>query len=116
MRNLELLVTMETPKRIERVKTDLQCSWGLTDACPRNGKITSLSLKGCFVKTTAATTDGQTVFVNCWLPSRRWELLRGKAIYHIEKIGFGLHFTGLSEEQEEMLVVLIGHFRDNPVK
>lgn len=107
---------METPKRIERVKTDLQCSWGLTDACPRNGKITSLSLKGCFVKTTAAATDGQTIFLNCWMPSNRWELLCGKVIYHIEKIGFGFNFKELSEEQKETLAVLIGYYRDNPVK
>lgn len=107
---------METSKRTKRIKTDLQCTWGLTDACPRNGKITSLSLKGCFVKTTAATTDGQTVFINCWLPSRRWELLRGKVLYHIEKIGFGLNFTDLSEEHREMIAELIGYFADNPVK
>lgn len=107
---------METTRDIKRVKTDLSCNWGLTDACPRNGKITSLSLKGCFVKTTAITTDGQIVYVNCWLPERRWVLLCGTVIYHIEKIGFGLNFTGLDQEQKETLAALIEHYKDTPVE
>lgn len=108
---------MEPTREIKRVKTDLQCSWGVTEACPRNGKITSLSLKGCFVKTTANATDGQTIFVNCWLPEeRRWTLLCGSVLYHIEKIGFGLTFTDLNEEQKETINVLIEHYRGNPIK
>lgn len=103
---------MERPQRAERVKTDLHCSWGLTDACPRNGKITSLSLRGCFVKTTALTTDGQTIFVNCWLPSRRWELLQGTVIYHIEKVGFGLAFSDLNDQQKEVITSLMERYRE----
>jgi hypothetical protein len=108
---------MEPIRETKRVKTDLQCSWGLTDACPRNGKITSLSQRGSFVKTTANVTDGQTIFVNCWLPQeRRWVMLRGVVSYHIEKIGFGLNFTDLTAEQKETLSILIEHYRANPVK
>ncbi len=97
-----------------RVKIDLHCSWGLTDACPRNGTITSLSARGCFVKTTAATTDGQTIFVNCWLPSRRWMMLRGTVIYHLEKVGFGLIFSGLDEEQKATVSELVEQNGDKP--
>ena len=103
---------MENARAIRRVKTDLSCYWGLTDACPRNGKITSLSSRGCFVKTTAVTTDGQTVFVNCWLPDRRWMMFSGTVIYHIEKIGFGLVFANLNEEQQETIASLVEHSRD----
>ncbi|MDX6693203.1 MAG: hypothetical protein QOF02_806 [Blastocatellia bacterium] len=106
---------METKREKTRVKTDLGCSWGLTEACPRNGKITSLSSRGCFVKTTAAATDGQTIFVNCWLPDRRWLLLSGTVLYFIEKIGFGLSFTGLNEEQRQDVASLIEQYLDNPV-
>jgi hypothetical protein len=106
---------METTREITRVKTDLGCSWGLTDACPRNGKVTSLSAKGCFVKTTAAATDGQTIFVNCWLPSRNWMLLCGTVLYHIEKIGFGLTFNEPDEEQRAAIASLIQYYKDNPV-
>ena len=98
---------MESKREMRRVKTDLHCSWGLTDACPRNGKITSLSARGCFVKTTATTTDGQTIFVNCWLPERRWVMLSGKVIYHLEKIGFGMIFNELTDEQKETIYALV---------
>jgi hypothetical protein len=106
---------METTREKTRVKTDLGCSWGLTDACPRNGKITSLSSRGCFVKTTANADDGQTIFVNCWLPDRRWLLLCGTVLYHIEKIGFGLTFTKPNEEQQADISTLIEYYKDNPV-
>ncbi len=99
-----------------RVKADIACSWGLTDACPRNGKITSFSNRGCFVKTTAVATDGQTIFVNCWLPERRWLMLRGEVIYHLEKIGFGLIFTELNDEQKQAVASLIEHYVNNPSK
>ncbi|MBD0327024.1 MAG: PilZ domain-containing protein, partial [Pyrinomonadaceae bacterium] len=85
-------------------------------ACPRNGKITSLSSRGCFVKTTAVATDGQTVFVNCWLPERRWMMLCGTVIYHIEKVGFGMIFTELNDERQATIHSLIEHYRDNPIK
>jgi hypothetical protein len=103
---------MENAREVKRVRTDISCSWGATEACPRNGKITSLSGRGCFVKTTAATEDGQTVFVNCWLPERRWLLLRGSVLYHIEKVGFGLSFGELSAEQKETVASLIEQHKD----
>jgi hypothetical protein len=115
-KNFELSIIMKNARLIRRVKTDVQCGWGLTDACPRNGKITSLSLKGCFVKTTAVAPDGQTIFVNCWLPVRRWLLLSGKVLYHIEKVGFGLSFPELNDEQRDALCGLIEYYNDNPVK
>jgi hypothetical protein len=107
---------MENARDVKRIKTDLSCSWGSTEACPRNGKITSLSSRGCFVKTTAATEDGQTIFVNCWLPERRWQMLRGTVLYQIEKIGFGLTFAELDAEQKATISSLIAHYVNNPAR
>lgn len=107
---------METKRATRRVKADLQCTWGLTDACPRNGKITSLSLRGCFIKTTAVTTDGQTIFVNCWLPERRWMMFSGTVIYHLDKIGFGMLFTDFNEEQKQAVAALMEQGENKLVK
>lgn len=107
---------MEEVRENSRVKTDIHCSWGLTDACPRNGKITSLSVRGCFVKTTANATAGQTIFVNCWLPERRWMMLQGEVIYHLERIGFGLLLAELNDEQKQSIASLIEHYVNNPAK
>jgi hypothetical protein len=106
---------MEEVRENSRVKTDIHCSWGLTDACPRNGKITSLSIRGCFIKTTAAATAGQTIFVNCWLPERRWVMFQGEVIYHLERIGFGLLFAELNAEQHKTIEFLIEQHNARPI-
>lgn len=106
---------MQNARDVKRVKTALSCYWGVTDACPRNGKITSLSSRGCFIKTTAVANDKQTVFINCWLPERRWMMLRGTVIYHIDKIGFGMIFIEMNGEEQETIHSLIEHYKDNPV-
>jgi PilZ domain len=94
-----------------RVATTLSCNWGLSEDCPRNGKITSLSAKSCFVQTKAIANDGQQVFVKCWLPSERWLPLRGTVSYALPRVGFSITFAELSEEQQQMLELLIDYFR-----
>ncbi|HEX8708963.1 MAG TPA: hypothetical protein VF723_12020 [Pyrinomonadaceae bacterium] len=105
------------------MRTSLECYWGLTEACPRNGKITSLSTRGCFIKTTAEAGEGQTVYLNCWLPSdlqgrlesEPWMMVRGRVIYHLEKIGFGMQFTELTAAENDIVLLLIEHFRNDRV-
>ena len=104
---------MDNRRDGERVKTALRCHWGLSEDSPRNGNITSLSQSGCFVQTKANTTEDQTVYVSCWLPSQRWFALRGKVAYHLPKVGFGLTFLDLTEEQEKMLSFLIEYHRED---
>lgn len=98
--------TTQGARRARRLRPPMHCYWGPTESCPRNGRITSLSADGCFVKSKAATADGQELFVNCWLPSERWLKLRGRVTYHLPKIGFGLAFE-LSETEREMLSMLL---------
>jgi hypothetical protein len=100
-------------RETRRVKTTLSCNWGVTEDCPRNGTITSISLKGCFVQTKAAVSEGAKLFLNCWLPSRRWLPLRGQIIYHIPRVGFGLTFTDLSERDCEMLDLLLDYYESD---
>ena len=94
------------PRRARRLRPPMHCYWGANPSCPRNGRITSLSLDGCFVKSKAEAADGQELFVNCWLPSERWLMLRGAVTYHLPKIGFGLAFD-LTETDREMLAMLL---------
>ena len=93
-------------RRARRLRPPMHCYWGQTETCPRNGRITSLGHDGCFIKSKAVTADGQELFVNCWLPSERWLMLRGTVTYHLPKIGFGLAFD-LSETEREMLTMLL---------
>ncbi|HEX9918791.1 MAG TPA: PilZ domain-containing protein [Pyrinomonadaceae bacterium] len=103
---------MDNRKDGERVKTALRCDWGLSEDSPRNGTVTSLSRGGCFIQTTARATEDQIVYVKCWLPSERWFALRGRVSYHLSKVGFGLNFTDLTGEQQEMLALLIEYHRE----
>jgi hypothetical protein len=103
---------MDNRREGERVKTALPCNWGLSEDSPRNGNITSLSHTGCFIQTKAHATENQFVYVNCWLPSERWLALGGRVSYHLTKVGFGLTFTGLTAEQQEMLALLIEYHRE----
>ena len=93
-------------RRARRLRPPMHCYWGQTETCPRNGRITSLSLDGCFIKSKAAAADGQELFVKCWLPSERWLMLRGRVTYHLPKIGFGLNLE-LTDTQREMVSMLL---------
>ena len=106
-------VTQQPPsgRRARRLRPPMHCYWGQTETCPRNGRITSLSLDGCFIKSKAVTSDGEGLYVNCWLPSERWLMLRGTVTYHLPKIGFGLAFD-LSETEREMLAMLLEFYEE----
>lgn len=101
---------MRKQRETRRIKTSLSCNWGVTEDCPRNGMITSLSPKGCFVQTKAAISEGAKLFINCWLPSRRWFPLRGQIVYHIPRVGFGLTFNELTDSDHEMLDLLLDYY------
>jgi hypothetical protein len=97
-------------KRARRLRPPMHCYWGTSEACPRNGRITSLGVESCFVKTKAEAQDGQVLYVNLWLPTERWLLLRGGVTYRMPKVGFGLSFINLTETEREMLRNLLEFF------
>ena len=103
----------EEGRRAKRLRPPMHCYWGMTEACPRNGKITSLSTEGCFVKTKAEPDAGRTVFVNCWLPTEHWLTLRGTVTYHLPRVGFNLVFADLSETEAEMLALILEFHEDD---
>ncbi len=94
-----------------RVACALDCNWGYSEDTPRNGKITSLSLRSCFVQTKALVTEGQRIFVRCWLPERRWLALTGTVKNSLERVGFSYSFDELTDDQRETLRSLMEHFR-----
>lgn len=104
--------TPEEGRKAKRLRPPLHCYWGASEACPRNGKITSLSTEGCFVKTKAEPSDGQTLFVNCWLPTEHWLMLRGTITYHLPRVGFNLSFSELSATEAEMLALILDFYQD----
>ncbi|HWT02604.1 MAG TPA: PilZ domain-containing protein [Pyrinomonadaceae bacterium] len=102
----------ENTRRIaDRVKTQIQCTWGTTKECPRNGQITSLSGRGAFILTKAVVSVGQNVFVRIWLPSERWMAVRARVIYQLAEVGFGITFNDLADDEFSEIEALIDHYR-----
>ena len=92
-----------------RVRASISCIFGATAEATRSGTVTSLSGAGCFVRTTAYSTKGQTMHVRLWLPEGRWLPLQGVVIYQLEGIGFGLVFAGLEDEEKDAIEVLLDY-------
>ena len=87
-----------------RAKVSVSCAFGPTEDTPRSANITSLSVRGCFVKTRAWAERGSEMFIRIWQkPERNWLTLRATVLYHMDKIGFGLKFEDLTPEQEEAI-------------
>jgi hypothetical protein len=104
---------MEKDREAGRVAASLECDWGFTDDSPRNGLITSLSARNCFIKTKAIASEGQHVFVKCWLPSERWLALHGTVKSCIQRVGFSVNFDDLTDEQRRMLELLMDYYRSD---
>lgn len=85
------------------------------DPSPRAGKITNLSRGGCFIQTKVEVQTGKTVLVRLKLPTDRWLPLQGAVAHAARRVGFGLRFTDLSEEDREMLRLLEDYYRDEGV-
>jgi hypothetical protein len=94
-------------RSLPRVLISLSCTFGVTEDAPRRGATTSLSLRGCFVKTKAKVTKDDELFLKLWLPEQRWLALRGTVLYDMEGIGFGLAFTDLTLVEESIIGGLV---------
>lgn len=90
-----------------RVKAFISCTFGPNPETPRSGTITSISVLGCFVKTKGWATKGQVMYLKLWLPEGQWLRLQGTIIYHLERIGFGVTFDGLSSDDEVKIKELV---------
>ncbi len=105
---------MEDLREAERVEIDtaIYILWG-TDESLRGGKITSLSIKGCFIQTRSEAASGQMISIRIRLPTERWMLLEGEVVHVLKRVGFGVEFTGLAGGDAGMLNLLVDYFCDD---
>ena len=102
---------MDDARKKTRFLSELPCAFGPTPDTPRSGTVTSIGLRECFVKTKAIVIEGQSLHVRVWTPENRWLRLAGRVKYHMERVGFGVVFQGLSEEQLADLALLVEQLR-----
>ena len=90
----------------ERIATNLQARWdGLSGK--NEARIEDLSMGGCFVNTRGRVDIGEVVGVEMKLPSGEWLKLRGEVASYLAGTGFGVLFTFLTEDEEQVLRELI---------
>ena len=93
----------------------LPVEWGLTKKYAHGGKITSLSHGGCLLQTEAIQPlFDKTIYIRVPLPDREWWEVRGRALYYLRDVGFGVEFTDLTEEDAATLRRLMQHYREHP--
>jgi PilZ domain len=97
-------------RRHERVKVSISVEWGRTPDCLERDRITSFSVGGCFVQTREAARKGEAIYVRFWLSPDAQTLLEGEVRYHLERVGFGLEFKGVTEEDQKHLQDLVEFF------
>ena len=102
---------MNDARKKTRVLSELSCAFGPTPDAPRSGTITSIGLRECFVKTKAIVIEGQSLHVRVWTPENCWLRLSGRVKYHMERVGFGVVFHELSEDQLADLSRLVEQLR-----
>src|SRR5215212_5515257 len=102
---------MDDARKKTRFLSELSCAFGPTPDTPRSGTITSIGLKECFVKTKAIVIEGQSLHVRVWTPENRWLRLSGRVKYHMERVGFGVVFHELAEDQLLALSRLVEQLR-----
>ena len=102
---------MNDARKKTRFLSELSCAFGPTPDTPRSGTITSIGLKECFVKTKAIVIEGQSLHVRVWTPENRWLRLSGRVKYHMERVGFGVVFQELSDDQLAGLSLLVEQLR-----
>ena len=90
----------------ERISTNLPARWdGLSGR--NEARIEDLSMGGCFVNTRGRVDIGEVVGIEMKLPSGEWLQLRGEVASYLAGTGFGVLFTFLTEDEEEVLRGLI---------
>jgi hypothetical protein len=102
---------MNDASKKTRFLSEFPCAFGPTPDAPRSGTITSIGLKECFVKTKAIVIEGQSLHVRVWTPENCWLRLTGRVKYHMERVGFGVVFHELSEDQLAELSRLVEQLR-----
>jgi PilZ domain-containing protein len=89
-----------------RVSLNLPARWdGLSGGY--EARIEDLGLGGCFVNTAGRVDMGEVVSLEIKLPSGEWLPLRGEVVSYQEGIGFGILFSFLTDEEEQVLRELV---------
>jgi Tfp pilus assembly protein PilZ len=86
-------------RKYPRIKYSLDVDWGDTPACIHQGRVTTLSVGGCFVETPLEVAKGGLIFIRLLLAPESVRVMEGvvwgRVAYHVPGVGFGVEFKKL---------------------
>jgi Tfp pilus assembly protein PilZ len=98
-------------RRHPRIVISIEVDWGETPACVHKGRITSLSVGGCFVQTPLEVAKGKPVFIRVFLAPESERVTEGmvwgRVAYHLPEVGLGVEFKRLPPGYEEHIQDLV---------
>jgi hypothetical protein len=77
-----------------------------------NLRIADISEGGCYVDSIIEVFKGEILFLNILMPEGEWFDVQGVVAHHSPRLGFGVRFLNLNEEQRRRIRLLI--HRTNP--
>jgi Tfp pilus assembly protein PilZ len=96
-------------RRFPRVDYSIDVDWGETPACVQKGRVTTLSVGGCFVQTPLEVAQGGLIFIRLLIAPASERVMEGvvwgRVAYHTPGVGLGVEFKKLPPGYEE-------HIRD----
>ena len=96
---------MDDRRSKPRLSVHLDAIWHDEERQP--ARITDLSEGGCYLDTVGEVMVGEIVAFRVLLPDDDWLYLEGEVRHHRHKMGFGVRFVDLNEEQVEKLLRLL---------
>lgn len=101
--------SFKNQRRYPRISYSLEVDWGPSPECAYKGRVTTLSVGGCFLQTTAAAPKDALIYIRLLLaPKSESEMegvVWGRVAYHEAGVGLGVEFKKLPPGYEE-------HIRD----
>jgi len=103
---------MEERRSAPRLRVSLDAVWDNTKG-NHPARITDLSLGGCYLDTVGETMKGEVVCFRVALPDGDWLYLEGEVRHHTPRMGFGVRFVDLEEQQEQKIRGLLSAARES---
>ena len=97
---------MSERRHTERKRVLLEAKWESMSR-RHQARVDDVSLGGCFVNTYGQVELNEPVSLHILSPSGVWLNLRGTVVTYQPGVGFGISFTGLTREEEDVLKELI---------
>ena len=102
----------ERRRKVPRVRTAIPVEWGVTSAYAHGGRVVSLSVRGCLIRTEhVEPLYGKTVHLRFPLPDDDQLALAGHVIYYLRDVGFAVEFDATPDREHYLLARLVQDYR-----